>query len=89
MDDRKRNDLGIEARVERWRTQLARTSSLSPRELDELEDHLRARVTTELELDAALTPARAFSVAREALGKEDDVSREFANAGRPKWRFME
>ena len=63
-----------------------RRSSLSPRELDELEDHLRARVDLEMELDPALAPARALAIARDELGQATELSREFAKAGKPRWR---
>ena len=76
----------FENEVRRWRSALDRRSSLSPRELDELEDHLRARVDLELELDAALAPAEAFAIARRDLGEPKALSREFARAGRPRWK---
>jgi len=56
--------------------------------LDELEDHLRARVDLELELDAALAPTEAFAIARRDLGEPKALSREFARAGRPRWKFL-
>ena len=59
-------DLDIEVR--RWRERQESESSLSPRELDELEDHLRARVDLELELNAVLAPAQAFAITRRGLG---------------------
>lgn len=67
---------------------LERRSSLSPRELDELEDHLRVRVDLELELDPGLTPARAFASAHAALGEGAVLSREFAKARKPGWRRL-
>ena len=76
----------FENEVRRWRSALDRRSSLSPRELDELEDHLRARVDLELELDAALAPTEAFAIARRDLGEPRALSREFARAGRPRWK---
>ena len=76
----------FEKEVRRWRSALDRRSSLSPRELDELEDHLRARVDLELELDAALAPTEAFAIARRDLGEPKALSREFARAGRPRWK---
>lgn len=78
----------FENEVRRWRTALDRRSSLSPRELDELEDHLRARVDLELELDAALAPTEAFEIARRDLGEPKALSREFARAGRPRWKLL-
>ena len=76
----------LENEVRRWRGGLERDSSLSPRELDELEDHLRARVDLELDLNPALTPAKAFAVAVDGLGEPKAISREFARAGQPRWR---
>lgn len=76
----------FENEVRRWRSALDRRSSLSPRELDELEDHLRARVDLELELDAALAPTEAFAIARRDLGEPKALSSEFARAGRPRWK---
>ena len=76
----------LEGEVQRWRRGLERESSLSPRELDELEDHLRARIDLELDLDAALAPRRAFAIARHALGEPRALSTEFARAGRPRWK---
>lgn len=76
----------MNAEVQSWRERQERESSLSPRELDELEDHLRARADLEMELDAVLAPEQAFAVARRELGAAPALSREFAKAGRPKWR---
>ena len=75
-----------EKEVRRWREEVERRSSLSPREIDELEDHLRARVELEMELEPALGPARALAIARGELGRAVDLSREFARAGKPTWR---
>ena len=76
----------LDTEVRHWRTKLERGSSLSARELDELEDHLRARVSLELELNPALTPAEALAIAREELGEPKTISSEFARAGQPRWR---
>ena len=76
----------LDARIRDWRRRKERETSLSPRELDELEDHLRARVALELELNALLTPTEAFAIARRELGRPAAVEREFAKAGRPRWR---
>ena len=78
----------LDPEVRKWRTRLERRSSLSARELDELEDHLRARFTLELDLNPALTPAGAFTTAVSALGEAKAISREFAKAGRPRWRRL-
>ena len=72
--------------VVEWRERQQRESSLSPRELDELEDHLRAHVDLELELSAVLAPAQAFAIARRELGASAALSEEFAKAGKPRWR---
>ena len=76
----------LDAEVRRWRERRERQSSLSPRELDELEDHLRARVDLEMELNATLAPRRAFAIARRELGKPAALEKEFAKAGKPRWR---
>ena len=76
----------LDGRVRQWRERQARTSSLSPRELDELEDHLRARVDLEMELNAVLAPERAFAIARHELGEAAALSKEFAKVGKPRWR---
>ncbi|WP_419950070.1 hypothetical protein [Candidatus Palauibacter sp.] len=78
----------LDTEVRNWRTRLERGSSLSTRELDELEDHLRARVELELELNSALAPREALAIAREGLGQPKAISREFARAGRPRWRRL-
>ena len=78
----------LETAVQSWRERLARRSPLSPREVDELEDHLRARVDLELELDASLVPAQAFAVANEGLGEPAELSKEFAKAGSRRWRRL-
>ncbi|MCY4400393.1 MAG: hypothetical protein OXE96_13790 [Gemmatimonadetes bacterium] len=78
----------LETEVRRWRTHAERKSSLSPREVDELEDHLRARIDLELELNGALTSAQAFAAASEDVGEPAALSREFARAGKPRWRRL-
>lgn len=78
----------LETGVASWRRRLERGSSLAPRELDELEDHLRARIDLELELNPALTPYRALVIAREGLGAPGALAKEFTKAGRPKWRYL-
>lgn len=78
----------LEKAVRNWRRGLERGSSLSTRELDELEDHLRARAELETHLNPGLQPARAFATARDELGEGAAVSREFAKAGEPRWRRL-
>lgn len=76
----------LEKAVLGWRERQEREASLAPCELDELEDHLRARFDLELELDAALAPATAFAIARRELGEAATLSKEFAKAGTARWR---
>lgn len=76
----------LEKAVQQWRERQDGETSLAPCELDELEDHLRAHIDLELELNAALTPARAFVIARHELGRATVLSREFARAGKARWR---
>ncbi len=78
----------LDREVRNWRTRVERRSSLSARELDELEDHLRARVDLELELNPALAVGDALAIAQEGLGQTTAISREFAKAGRPRWRRL-
>ena len=78
----------MEKAVRRWREREEPGSSLSARELDELEDHLRARIDLELQLNPKLAPARALRAARDELGEPAAVSREFARAGKPRWRRL-
>ena len=81
-------DRRMEEMVSAWRYRVARTSPLSAHELEELEDHLRARALLEMELDAGLTPRRAVQLAEEGLGDSRTLAREFINAGRPRWRAL-
>lgn len=76
----------LEKAVHRWRKDLERETSLSPGEVDELEDHLRARFDLELELDAGMAPARAFGIVRHELGQGPALAREFEKARKPTWR---
>ena len=78
----------LDAELRRWRARQERTSSLSPRELDELEDHLIARIDLLLETNAALAPKQAFALARKELGKSAALSSEFAKSGKPRWRKL-
>ncbi len=78
----------LDRAVNRWRQELERGSSLSPREVDELEDHLRAHVDLDMELSPSLTPARAFAHATMVIGTPEKLSKEFARAGKPRWRKL-
>ena len=78
----------LETALRDWRAHMERGTAMSPREVDELEDHLRALIDLELELDGALTPPRAFSLARNDICEPTTLSREFAKAARPRWRRL-
>ena len=86
MDQRRHFDL--DAQVAEWRRWQERTSSLSPRELDELEDHLRAHVDLEMALNPGLGLSRAFGVACREIGTGAVLSKEFAKVGKARWRRM-
>ncbi|WP_420632524.1 hypothetical protein [Candidatus Palauibacter sp.] len=76
----------LETEVTTWRGRLERSSSLSPREVDELEDHLRARFDLERELTPERSPAQVFSIVCDELGESAALAKEFVKAGRPRWR---
>ena len=78
----------LERAIRDWRKRTEHTSFLSPGEVDELEDHVRARVDLELEMDQALIPERAFRIASKGLGAPATLSKEFAKAGMPRWRKL-
>lgn len=78
----------LEQAVGRWREKLERESSLSPREVDEMEDHLRAGYDLEMELAPAQTPVAAFANASGGMGEPAELSKEFARAGSPRWRRL-
>lgn len=83
-----RPNFNLDAQVGEWRRWQERTSSLSPRELDELEDHLREHVELETALSPGLGPARAFRVARDEIGTGATLAKEFAKVGKVRWRRM-
>ncbi len=86
MEQRRHFD--VDAQVAEWRRWQERTSSLSPRELDELEDHLRAHVDLEMALNPVLGLPRAFGVACREIGTGAVLSKEFAKVGKARWRRM-
>jgi len=77
-----------EGAILRWRRTLERQTGLTAREVDELEDHLRARMELELELNEGLASAAAFRHVRDEIGEAEVLSREFAKAGWPRWRGL-
>ncbi|MCG6989840.1 MAG: hypothetical protein LJF06_16895 [Gemmatimonadetes bacterium] len=78
----------LDGAVQAWRRQFARERSFATRDLDELEDHLRAAYEVELDLSPGLAPARAFAHACETLGTVDTLSREFAKVEGKGWRRL-
>ncbi len=78
----------MERAILRWRRRLERRSGLTAREVDELEDHLRARLEVELELNEGLEPARVLIDVRNDIGSGRELSREFAKAGRLRWHRL-
>lgn len=78
----------LDGAVHGWRRQFARERSFSVRDLDELEDHLRAAYEVELDLDPGLAPAKAFAYACENLGAATDLSCEFAKVEGKGWRRL-
>ncbi len=78
----------LDRAVGRWRKKLESESSLSPCEVDELEDHLRAHFDLEMELTPEQTRVTAFANASGGMGEPADLSKEFARAGSPRWRQL-
>ena len=79
----------LDDEVRTWRKALEARGWFSPRELDELEDHLRAHVARELELGPAPAFARAVEAsAREELGEPTALFREFAKQDTHAWRCL-
>jgi len=66
----------LEAQIAAWRAYTERHRVLHGSDTDELEDHLRTRIT-EL-TDAGLADDEAFLIAVKRMGSLDEVSREFA-----------
>ncbi|MEL5991985.1 permease prefix domain 1-containing protein [Microbacterium phosphatis] len=66
----------IEAQIAQWRQYVLRRQAISPADVDELEDHLRAQVD---DLTASgLDASEAFLVAIRRLGDVDAMSSEYA-----------
>ena len=78
----------LDAAARDWRSTLQRRGTLSPRELDELEDHLRARIELERQLGPALAADRAFAIATDDLGDTAVLAKEFDKAGMRRWRRL-
>ncbi|WP_419163883.1 hypothetical protein [Candidatus Palauibacter sp.] len=79
----------LDDEVRSWREALEYRKWFSPRELDELEDHLRSHAAQELESSPAPARARAFeATVREELGEPAALLREFAKQETPGWRRL-
>ena len=77
----------IDTLISEWRQQMNCGASLERRELDELEDHLRASCESIREL--GLSTDEAFVVAKHRLGYSDVLSVEFAKVNSHRgWRHL-
>lgn len=70
------SDKELDGQIAEWRAYVHRRRELHHTDAEELEDHLRSRIT-EL-TDAGLRPDEAFLIAVKRMGSLDEVSREFA-----------
>jgi hypothetical protein len=70
------SDNELESQIAEWRTYVHRRRELHDTDAEELEDHLRSRIT-EL-TDAGLRADEAFLIAVKRMGSLDELSREFA-----------
>jgi hypothetical protein len=68
----------LESQIDHWRDYVRRRETIGSADVEELEDHLRARID-EL-LAAGLSAEEAFVVAVMRMGNLDEVSKEFARA---------
>ena len=66
----------IEEQIAQWRSYLRRRQAIRANDVEELEDHLRERVSALV--DAGLRHDEAFLVAVKRMGDLDALSREFA-----------
>jgi hypothetical protein len=70
------NDNDLEGQIAQWRTYVRRRRELHHTDAEELEDHLRSRITELTE--AGLRSDEAFLIAVKRMGSLDELSREFA-----------
>jgi hypothetical protein len=69
-------DTDLESQIDQWRGYVQRHRTISAADVDEMESHLRDRVS---DLTAAgLTDDEAFLIAVKRIGNVDAISREFA-----------
>lgn len=66
----------LDAQIAQWRAYLRRRSVIHAQDVEELEGHLRDRVSDLV--DAGLATDEAFLLAVKRMGNLDSVSREFA-----------
>jgi len=66
----------LEGQIAEWRAYMHRRRELHRTDAEELEDHLRSRITELTE--AGLHPDEAFLIAVKRMGSLDELSREFA-----------
>ena len=70
------SDNELEGQIAEWRAYMRRRRELHQADTEELEDHLRARITELTE--AGLRADEAFLIAVKRMGSLDELSREFA-----------
>lgn len=70
------SDNDLESQIGEWRSYMRRRPELHRADVEELEDHLRSRIT-EL-TGTGLHPGEAFLIAVKRMGSLDELSREFA-----------
>ena len=79
----------LDDEVRAWREGLEDRGWFSPRELNELEDHLRAHAARELRLARGTDAARTLrTAAREELGEPRALFREFRKSETRSWRLL-
>ena len=77
----------LDDEIRGWREGLEGSGRFSPRELDELEDHLRAHAARELRLDSGTDAVRMLgTAARQELGEPAELFWEFGKSETPSWR---
>ena len=70
------SDKDLDGQIAEWRAYVHRRRELHHIDAEELEDHLRSRITELTE--AGLRPDEAFLIAVKRMGSLDELSREFA-----------
>jgi len=79
----------LDDEIRGWREGLEDRGWFSPRELDELEDHLRAHAAREPQSDPGTDAASTLEAAtRQELGEPAALFREFEKSETPSWRLL-